>query len=32
VPFPDNPKTSMLAACSALAAFKQFNSRVRYGT
>lgn len=32
VPFPDNPKTAMLAAYSALAAFKQFNSRVRYGT
>jgi len=32
VPFPDNPKTSMLAAFSALAAFRQFNSRVRYGT
>jgi aspartate dehydrogenase len=32
VPFPDNPKTAMLAAYSALAAFRQFNSRVRYGT
>ncbi len=32
VPFPNNPKTAMLAAYSSLAAFKQFNSRVRYGT
>jgi aspartate dehydrogenase len=32
VPSPDNPKTAMLACYSALAAFKQFNSRVRYGT
>ena len=32
VPFPDNPKTAMLACYSALAAFKQFNSSVRYGT
>jgi aspartate dehydrogenase len=32
VPFPDNPKTAMLACYSALAAFKQFNSPVRYGT
>jgi aspartate dehydrogenase len=32
VPFPDNPKTAMLACYSALAAFKQFNSMVRYGT
>jgi aspartate dehydrogenase len=32
VPFPDNPKTAMLACYSALAAFKQFNSLVRYGT
>ena len=32
VPFPDNPKTAMLACYSALAAFKQFNSAVRYGT
>lgn len=32
VPFPDNPKTAMLAAFSALAAFKQYGSRVRYGT
>lgn len=30
--FPDNPKTSLLACYSALAAFKQFNSAVRYGT
>lgn len=32
VPSPDNPKTAMLACYSALAAFKQFNSTVRYGT
>jgi len=32
VPSPDNPKTALLACYSALAAFKQFNSRVRYGT
>lgn len=32
VPLPDNPKTAMLACFSALAAFKQFNSAVRYGT
>lgn len=32
VPFPNNPKTSMLAAYSSLASFEQFNSRVRYGT
>ena len=32
VPFPDNPKTAMLACYSALAAFKQLNSPVRYGT
>jgi aspartate dehydrogenase len=32
VPFPDNPKSAMLACYSALAAFKQFNSPVRYGT
>jgi len=32
VPFPDNPKTSFLAAYSALAAFAQFSSPVRYGT
>ena len=30
--FPDNPKTSYLAAVSALAALKEFSSRVRYGT
>jgi aspartate dehydrogenase len=32
VPSPDNPKTAMLACFSALAAFRQFNSPVRYGT
>ncbi len=32
VPFPDDPKTAMLACYSALAAFKQFNFPVRYGT
>ncbi|HEY6239384.1 MAG TPA: aspartate dehydrogenase [Burkholderiales bacterium] len=32
VPSPDNPKTAMLACYSALAAFRQFNSFVRYGT
>jgi len=32
VPSPDNPKTAMLACFSALAAFKQFSSPVRYGT
>ena len=32
VPSPDNPKTAMIACFSALAAFKQFNSPVRYGT
>lgn len=32
LPSPDNPKTAMLACFSALAAFKQFNSAVRYGT
>ncbi|MFH1603066.1 MAG: aspartate dehydrogenase [Pseudomonadota bacterium] len=32
VPSPDNPKTAMLACYSALAAFKQLNSAVRYGT
>ena len=30
--FPDNPKTSYLAAVSALAALKEFSSKVRYGT
>ncbi len=32
VPSPDNPKTAMLACYSALAAFRQFSSPVRYGT
>jgi len=32
VPSPDNPKTAMLACYSALAAFHQFKSPVRYGT
>lgn len=32
VPSPDNPRTAMLACFSALAAFRQFNSPVRYGT
>lgn len=32
LPMPDNPKTAMLACFSALAAIKQFNSPVRYGT
>ena len=32
VPSTDNPKTAMLACYSALAAFRQFNSPVRYGT
>lgn len=32
LPSPDNPKTAILAGFSALAAFKQFNSSVRYGT
>jgi aspartate dehydrogenase len=32
VPSPDNPKTAMLAYYSALAAFRQFDSPVRYGT
>ena len=32
LPSPDNPKTAMLACFSALAALKQFNSPVRYGT
>jgi aspartate dehydrogenase len=32
VPSPDNPKTAMLACFSALAAFREFASPVRYGT
>lgn len=32
VPSPDNPKTAMLACYSALAAFRQFSSPIRYGT
>ena len=32
LPSPDNPRTAMLAGFSALAAFKQFSSPVRYGT
>jgi aspartate dehydrogenase len=32
VPSPDNPKTAMLACYSALAAFRQLSSPVRYGT
>ena len=32
VPSPENPKTAMLACYSALAAFRQFDSPVRYGT
>lgn len=32
VPAPGNPKTAWLACYSALAALKQMNSRVRYGT
>jgi aspartate dehydrogenase len=32
VPSSDNPKTAMLACFSALAALKQLNSPVRYGT
>ena len=32
VPFPDNPKTAMLACYSALAALKEFGRRARYGT
>ena len=32
VPSPDNPKTALLACYSALAAFRQFNSPIRYGT
>jgi len=32
VPSPDNPKTALLACYSALAAFRQYASPVRYGT
>ena len=32
VPSPENPKTALLACYSALAAFRQFNSTVHYGT
>jgi aspartate dehydrogenase len=32
VPSPDNPKTAMLACYSALAAFRQLASPIRYGT
>jgi aspartate dehydrogenase len=32
VPSPDNPKTALLACYSALAAYRQFASPVRYGT
>jgi aspartate dehydrogenase len=32
VPSPDNPRTAVLAGFSALAAFRQFSSPVRYGT
>ncbi|MSP96826.1 MAG: aspartate dehydrogenase [Betaproteobacteria bacterium] len=32
VPAPENPKTAWLACYSALAALKQMNSKVRYGT
>jgi aspartate dehydrogenase len=32
VPSPDNPKTALLACFSALAAYRQFASAVRYGT
>ena len=32
VPSPDNPRTALLACYSALAAFRQFASPIRYGT